>query len=427
MDPLSVISGVAGVISFGIQVAQTLIDFYNDYKDRDARIAKMLQRLDGLLQLFNSLETILSERDMSKETLAVETSIKESITACEEIIVDLQAQCKSFQKLPTSSLGQAFRKTGHRLAYPFRKGTLENLDEDIEVIRENIAFALNILQMNDNHRFTANLRDQKSLLESIKAMQLSSETREWLQAPDASVNYNSALSKAHPGTGLWFLNGKEFDEWLLAENSFLWIYGFAGCGKSVLLSSIVQATHSRAKSRSNVAIAFFFFSFSDKSKQDENTMLRALLLQLSGQTSGQCSGLERLYNAYRPGSPPTYELLQTLHIIVSEFDDVYLFFEALDEAAHGTSQEKVLEVVNAIREWNLDQIHLMVTSRDDANIRDALDCDDLRTITMRNSGIDQDISNFIKSQLQTNKKLHKKWSGHQNKIGDELTARAKGV
>ena len=54
-EPLSVAASVAGLISLGIQVTQSLVNFYNAYKYRDSDLVHMIERLDSLLDIFQCL------------------------------------------------------------------------------------------------------------------------------------------------------------------------------------------------------------------------------------------------------------------------------------------------------------------------------------------------------------------------------------
>lgn len=64
------------------------------------------------------------------------------------------------------------------------------------------------------------------------------------------------------GTGLWFVMGDRFKQWLSKANSILWLHGFAGCGKSVLPSTAIQYTFlekekKKAQATKSVGVAFF--------------------------------------------------------------------------------------------------------------------------------------------------------------------------
>ena len=51
-EPLSVAASVTGLISLGIQVTQSLVDFYNAYKNRDSDLVHITERLESLLDIF---------------------------------------------------------------------------------------------------------------------------------------------------------------------------------------------------------------------------------------------------------------------------------------------------------------------------------------------------------------------------------------
>jgi hypothetical protein len=61
-DPLSIAAGIAGFLSLGIQVTQTLVDFYSVYKSQDTDIAKITQNMENLQSTFRSLEIAIQQR-----------------------------------------------------------------------------------------------------------------------------------------------------------------------------------------------------------------------------------------------------------------------------------------------------------------------------------------------------------------------------
>lgn len=62
----------------------------------------------------------------------------------------------------------------------------------------------------------------------------------WLSAPDPSTGYNKALTERHGGTGLWFVRSQTFDDCRAGPNSFVWVHGFPGCGKTILSSTTIE-------------------------------------------------------------------------------------------------------------------------------------------------------------------------------------------
>src|SRR2546423_9594991 len=241
-DPLSVAAGITGLISLGIQVTGSLVNFYTSYKAQDADVARTIEKLKCLLDTFQFLQAALQSRTFRPDEQDLIKNIESSIHKCGELIQELQEECEKFDKASTTGIKDTIRAAGRRAAYPFRQSTLQKLDEAIGEIRHNLSLALEVLQLRDHKNTQDDITELKSLLEVMRATQISSTIRDWLKAPDATVNHNAACAKRHPGTGTWFVKGSIFTTWLTQDNSFLWLNGFAGCGKSVLCSTAIQHT-----------------------------------------------------------------------------------------------------------------------------------------------------------------------------------------
>lgn len=424
-DPLSVAAGTAGLISLGIQVTGSLVSFYTACKGQDIDIARTTGKLENLLDTFQFLDTALQRRTFRPDEHGLLKNIESSAQNCHELIQELNEECEKFNRTSTTGIKGAIRTAGRRAAYPFRQSTLQKLDEAISEIRHNLTFALDVLQLRDHKNTQDDITQLKSLLEVVRASQISATIRDWLRAPDATVNHNAACAKRHPGTGTWLVKGSIFTTWLNQDNSFLWLNGFAGCGKSVLCSTAIQYSF-RRKRDDRVGIAFFYFAFNDDSKQDESAMLRALLLQLSGQLSDSQADLTSLHALNRTGIPPPAVLIAYLQRLIQKFDQVYILLDALDESPRYSQRDRVLTVIQTMRNWLFPGLHLLVTSRDELDIREALSPMSNDEIAMRNAEINQDISNFISRQLNTDPKLQK-WRTYHDRIQKVLAERAQGV
>ena len=57
-EPFSILTGVAGLISLGIQVTQSLIKFYSLYKHQDSEIASTTESLESVSSILQSLDFI---------------------------------------------------------------------------------------------------------------------------------------------------------------------------------------------------------------------------------------------------------------------------------------------------------------------------------------------------------------------------------
>jgi len=191
-DPLSVAGSAAGLISLGVQVTESLVDFYNAYKDLDSDLVVMTRKLECLLKIFYSLEKAIADRNFQEDERDLIRNIETSIRACDELIQELQDECKKLSKTPSNGVGAAFRIAGRRAAYPFRKSTLQKLDENIDGIRTSLSFALEVLQLQDNTKTQDDVTEIKTLLYLIKTNQTSLNLRDWLKAPDATIRASLA-------------------------------------------------------------------------------------------------------------------------------------------------------------------------------------------------------------------------------------------
>lgn len=427
---MDVAASIAGLLSLGIQVTQSLVDYYAAYKGREADVAHTSKKLDRLLGMLENLRLHLADRKSHPDEKDVLNAIEGTMQDCEVFLHKLQSQCEKFKDNSTSGIRAKARTPALKLAYPFRRSTLAALDETVDEVASHLALALQMLQQKSTDRVQDNTEEIKSLLELVRADQISQGIRSWLQAPDAAVNYNEACKKRHDGTGLWLVYGPVFSSWRTKPNSFLWLNGFAGCGKSVLCSTAVQYVFRHRRSNPRIGIAFFFFTFSDDGKQDTSAMLRTLVLQLSGQLNDSYGLLSRLYNDNRNAPPHDDALIGCLHQLVRAFDDTYIVLDALDESPRDTHRRGMLQALADLRAWSEPGLHLLVTSRDEPDIRNVL-VDELgalhdEMISMNNDSVDRDIASFIVDSFKNDRRL-RKWETYRDQIEASLTERAKGV
>ena len=211
-------------------------------------------------------------------------------------------------------------------------------------------------------------------------------------------------------------------DWRDRPKSFLWLQGFAGCGKTILCSTVINDMTRYKASRTQYALAFYYFDFTNDIKTKTLNCLRSLLLQLAEQTADTKS-LQALHRAYAMGTPPIQEFLDVLKSIICKHDRVYIVVDALDEC---TDQEELFDLLNSIRDWKLECLSILTTSRDEPNIRECMHPAPEQEIRLRNSAIDDDLRLFITETLQKDKKLQV-WSDIFPEIEEALTNGAHGM
>ena len=55
-DPLSIAGSVVGIISLGIQAAESLVQYYTSFRDQEDDIANVVRKLKSLLELLKGFD-----------------------------------------------------------------------------------------------------------------------------------------------------------------------------------------------------------------------------------------------------------------------------------------------------------------------------------------------------------------------------------
>jgi len=214
--------------------------------------------------------------------------------------------------------------------------------------------------------------DQHNYYTSIKdnvTDELRQKIHLWLSAPDPSSNHNDACQKRQATTGEWFINGEEFEQWKSGFNSFIWLHGIPGSGKSVLCSTIIEEVSRHCWSDPSSVLAYFYFDFRDTQQQQSESLLCSLTTQLSSHYSTCPDLLAALYSQNLDGQrqPTMKDLMTTLKDMLGGFQHVYLIMDALDECE---DREQLLLLIQEITEWKLGTVHILATSRKERDMED---------------------------------------------------------
>jgi hypothetical protein len=185
-------------------------------------------------------------------------------------------------------------------------------------------------------------------------------------------------------------------------------------------------------------MAYFYFDFKDTGKQDARALLASLVIQLCDQSDSFCDILFGLYSAHRDGSqqPTDGALVQSLKKMITTAGTVpiYLIIDALDECpdTYGlrSSREDVLELVEDLLGLHDPNLHLCITSRPEIDIRTSLEqwtSESCRISLHDQSGQKEDIVNYIRSVVYSDKKM-KRWRAEDKELVIEaLSDRADGM
>lgn len=216
----------------------------------------------------------------------------------------------------------------------------------------------------------------------------------WLCDIDPSSMYNAARDKHTPGTCGWLIQDSDvFKAWEEGKGSLLWLHGkgmssllimgiaaffrlggmtklsTAGSGKSILSSSVIKHLQDRHASKPSTALAYYYFSFSDIKKQNVDGMLASLIKQVCSRRPNK-QLLDRLGEyMVKEQRPDTKTFGEMLILSLSEYSDVYVVIDALDECpVLNERRERLLESLDYILANAPGSLHVFLTSRKEPDI-----------------------------------------------------------
>ncbi|RYN60627.1 hypothetical protein AA0117_g13049 [Alternaria alternata] len=203
------------------------------------------------------------------------------------------------------------------------------------------------------------------------------------------------------------LGDKESLQHLIHEVTAFFV-GIPGCGKTILSSTIIEHLLQHCYDDTSVVTAYFYFDFNDTQKQDPELMLRSLLCQLLQRSVVIPKGVDALFSSCENGQrkPSSHALLQVIKEAAQEFTHVYVVLDALDECAQ---RSELMDMLETVAEWQLDNLHLLMTSRKERDIERSLEgyIKEQDAVCLQRDVVDQDIQRYVQQRLHDDKSLAK--------------------
>ena len=110
--------------------------------------------------------------------------------------------------------------------------------------------------------------------------------------------------------------------------------------------------------------------------------------------------------------------------MMKAFNSTYILLDALDEC---TDRKDLLEFIEVLRDWNIDNLHILATSRKEKDIARSLEPLVTCQLCIQSALVDADIRIHVLDRVSTDPNL-KKWPvGIQEEIKDALTKGANGM
>jgi hypothetical protein len=184
------------------------------------------------------------------------------------------------------------------------------------------------------------------------------------------------------------------------------------------------------------SLAMYYCDFREGQKTDLRGLLSSVLYQLCGQSDSYYDILSTFHSAHRNGaqSPSDDKLVGCLKELLKIPGQlpVYLIIDGLDECPSTSSlsspREEFLSFLEDLVEARFTNLRICVTSRPEVDIKIILESLTFLSVSLHDErGQNEDIKNYIKSIICTNKNMQDWSSEHKQLVIDTLTERADGM
>ena len=179
----------------------------------------------------------------------------------------------------------------------------------------------------------------------------------------------------------------------------------------------VEAVRSLRQQNKSDGLAYFYCTSRDNSGQDITTLLRLLLVQLC-RPSTVPDPIKKLHDACNDGFPPKVpdfgELLRTLVRVLKDQDSgdhdspnprTFLLVDGLDEFAW-EHRDPLFEALQEIARLELNHLRMLVTSRGQPDIQDALAAPIYwPPVVVEARMVQADIRLFVEKSIQSHARL----------------------
>ena len=186
------------------------------------------------------------------------------------------------------------------------------------------------------------------------------------------------------------------------------------------------------------SVAYFYFDFRDVDKKNHRNLLSSLLKQFSSRSKPCLDILSRIYAACDAGKeqPSERALVQCLKDMLAAQSlsklPTYIILDAVDECPNTsglpTPREQVLELLKALADLGLPNLHVCVTSRPEIDIRTALEPLASGHFSLHDQpGQKRDIDEYVSAIVQSDTKM-RRWREEDRKLVIEtLSEKADGM
>ncbi|KAK8227641.1 hypothetical protein HDK90DRAFT_514141 [Phyllosticta capitalensis] len=393
-DPLSITTGIITLIGATAKAIEYVKDVKSGGKDR----TKLRDELRSVTCLLEMLHDRVEEQDESDNDESLRPAAVASLAGPDGPLDRMKATMEDIVAKLAPQAG--FRKLAQPLQWPFDKkdilellATIERLKSHFTLVLQNNLVALSKL----TNEKVGHISQQLDDMDLRKRDEEAEKILAWMSPTSFQARQADVLQSVEPGTGKWFLETKNYRDWLAGHVNLLWCPGIPGAGKTRLASLAVNSVESTGS-----AFAYIYCDYNRIASQTPLALLSSLLEQFLRRTtrSGLPEEVNSLYKEHaRAGTRPTVDqLAEMFRRLASSHKNIFIVVDALDEFA--SSDEAALEFVDTVRRLG-SNIRLLITSRHSTNFDSFFE--DATRINIAAQG--QDIQLYLETNIPKQSRL----------------------
>ncbi|KAJ4251405.1 hypothetical protein NW762_011387 [Fusarium torreyae] len=242
----------------------------------------------------------------------------------------------------------------------------------------------------------------------------------WLRDVDWRHQLFKHLESKEPGTGQWFIDSSEFNNWFKEIGDTLLCQGLPGAGKTVMASIVIDYLQSKfcqysiEESQARPALAFVFCNFQDRQQQPTGLILASLLLQLIEQLPSPPASIQTFYGRSK-GKPlsslQVNDLCDALRSVSGHFPRAFFVVDGLDENEEAS---KLVPAIISIQKEG--RINFLATSRPEKRIQDVFR--DYSSVTI--SATKQDVERYLDKRISKHRVIKDESGDFNQEVKDQL-------
>ncbi|OTA89984.1 hypothetical protein M434DRAFT_33979 [Hypoxylon sp. CO27-5] len=348
-----------------------------------------------------------------KRQVDADTSARGHPLGPQDLIKELQAcmvnLARQFEKLSRKGFAQKLR--------------FAHMEKDVQRTIDKAS------RMNDflNSWLTLDIKQTtKSIDDGVKALNSQEEEKnlqgkldrivEHFAPVSFSEKHGNVLQQRQDGTGQWFLESPEFQDWMQSAGQTLWCSGAPGAGKTVMASTTIQYLREKVRGSSTSSLAFVYCDYRQRQDQKASILLGNIWAQLFRQRGPSATEIEQLFGEImaRFDFTPTRTLITNMirdELTNGNLDRTYIVVDALDECTDENERNGFIDSLRSLQPL----VNVLVTSR--TTYLDNGEFSDVRTF--RFIPTDEDMSIYVNARIRESKKMSG-YVGRRPELSDDI-------